>query len=123
MKSKNLLFVLFAMFLLSGSLCLNAQVKKSYQGKWNFETPTAPEGYTSGIVTMKKDSSYMRFAGGYYTYPSSWLKPKSDSIIYESNIDGEIVLFSLKIKDKTNIAGDAVWSSGQTVMILTKKED
>lgn len=101
MKSKNLLFVLFAMFLLSGSLCLNAQVNKSYQGKWNFETPTAPEGYTSGIVTMKKDSSYMRFTGGYYTYPSSWLKPKSDSIIYESNIDGEIVLFSLKIKDKT----------------------
>jgi len=123
MKTKNLLFCLFVIFFLSGSLCLNAQVNKSYQGKWNFETPAAPEGYTSGIVTMKKDSSYMQFDGGYYIYPSSWVKAKSDSIIYESNIDGEIVLFSLKIKDKTNITGDAVWSSGQTVMILTKKEE
>ncbi len=55
--------------------------------------------------------------------PSSWLKAKGDSIIYTSNVDGEIVLFSLKIKDKTNINGDAVWSTGQTEMILTKKEE
>jgi len=123
MKRKNLLFVLFVMFLLSGSLCLNAQDKESYQGKWNFEAPTAPEGYTSGVIILKNDSSRMQFTDGYYIYPSSWLKAKSDSIKYETNIDGEIVLFSLKIKDKNKIAGDAVWSSGQTVMILTKKED
>jgi hypothetical protein len=123
MKRRNFLFVLFAMFLLSGSLSLNAQVKKTYLGDWSFDAPSAPEGYISGIITLKKDSSFMQFTDGYYRYPSSWLKAKSDSIIYQSNIDGEIVLFSLKIKDKTNIAGDAVWSSGQTVMILTKKED
>ncbi len=114
---------MFALFLLSGSLCLDAQVKKSHQGKWNFEAPTAPEGYNSGVITFKADSSVMEFSGGYYTYPSSWVKAKGDSITYTTNVDGEIVLFSLKIKDKTNINGDAVWSSGQSEMILKKKEE
>ena len=123
MKRKIFLILLFVMIFLTGSFALKAQEKKSYMGKWNFETPSAPEGYTSGVITFKKDSSSMQFTGGYYIYPSSWLKAKGDSITYESNIDGTIVLFSLKIKDKSNVAGSAVWYEGETVMILTKKED
>jgi len=123
MKTKNLLFCLFIMFFLSGTLSLNAQVKKTYQGKWNFEAPTAPEGYNSGTITFKADSSIMEFTYGYYPYYSSRLRVKSDSIIYTTNVDGEIVLFSLKIKGKSYITGDAVWSTGQSEMILTKKEE
>ena len=123
MKTKTLLFCLFIMFFLSGTLSLDAQVKKTYQGKWNFEAPTAPEGYNTGVITFKADSSVMEFSGGYYIYPSSRLQAKSDSIIYTTNVDGEMVLFSLKIKDKSNITGDAVWSTGQSEMILTKKEE
>ncbi len=123
MKNKKLIFSLFVIFLLSGSLSLNAQVKKTYQGDWSFEAPSAPEGYNTGVITFKQDSSIMEFTYGYYPYPSNWIKAKGDSIIYETNVDGEFVLFSLKIKDKSNITGDAVWSTGQTEMILTKKEE
>ena len=123
MKNKKLIFLLFAIFLLFGSLSLNAQVKKTYQGKWNFEAPTAPEGYNTGVITFKADSSIMEFSGGYYIYPSSRLKAKGDSIIYTTYVDGETVLFSLIIKDKSNITGDAVWSTGQSEMILTRKEE
>jgi len=54
---------MFALFLLSGSLCLDAQVKKSHQGKWNFEAPTAPEGYNSGVITFKADTTPIHQAG------------------------------------------------------------
>ena len=111
------------MFFLSGTLSLDAQIKKTCQGKWNFEAPTAPEGYNTGVITFKADSSVMEFIGGYYIYPSSRLKAKGDSIIYTTYVDGETVLFSLKIIDKSNITGDAVWSTGQSEMILTKKEE
>lgn len=36
MKNKKLIFSLFVIFLLAGSLSLNAQVKKTHQGDWSF---------------------------------------------------------------------------------------
>jgi hypothetical protein len=65
----------------------------------------------------------MEFTDGANKVPSNWIKVKSDSIIYESDINGTIVLFSLKINDKLKITGNAVWSEGVTLMNLTKKED
>ncbi len=65
----------------------------------------------------------MTFTKATSRYPSNWIKVRNDSIIYESNIDGTIVLVSLKIIDKQKIAGNAVWSDGTTSMNLIKKED
>lgn len=121
---KNYTFFLIVIFLLCcGSSISNAQIKESTIGKWSFQAPTAPEGYTWGIITLKKDSSFMQFTSGNYKYPSNWLKAKNDSIIYESYIDGTTVLFSLKINDASKVTGKAVWVDGETDMILTKKED
>jgi hypothetical protein len=38
-------------------------------------------------------------------------------------VDGTEVLFSLKIENEANINGNAVWSDGETQMILKKKKD
>jgi hypothetical protein len=119
---KNLLYLMLGMLFLTGSLPIKAQETNSYLGNWSFEAPTAPEGYTQGIITFKKDSSFMTFTDGNYKYPSDWLTVKNDSVKYQSDIDGTTVLFSLKIIEKNKLKGNATWSSGETIMILTKKE-
>lgn len=109
--------------LLFGSLSADAQIKTTYHGKWSFSAPTAPEGYTYGIIEIKKDSVNTFFSGMNYKVPSIWIKVKNDSITYKSLVDDAEVLFSLKIENQTSIKGDAVWFDGQTQMILKKKTD
>jgi hypothetical protein len=121
MKSKVLQLTLLISFLLTGLLSTNAQTKKSHIGNWSFEAPDAPEGYTYGIIEIKKDTIITSFTELKYNVPSVWIKFKNDSITFKAVIDGNDVLFSLKIEDETNIKGDAVWSDGETQMILHKK--
>lgn len=123
MKRKIIQSFILVSILLSGSLSTNAQIKPAYIGNWSFETPAAPEGFTSGILTLNKDTVFMAFTDGTTRFPSNWIKVTNDSIIYESDIDGTIVLFSLKIQDKSKITGNAVWNEGETIMNLTKKDD
>jgi hypothetical protein len=122
MKSKIFKLFLPLLIMLFGSLTANAQIKEPYYGNWSFEAPSAPEGFTNGIIEIKKDSVYMAFTDGNYRFPSNWVKVKGDSLIYESEINGETVLFSLKIIDKLKVTGNAVWSDGETLMDLTKKD-
>jgi hypothetical protein len=121
MKSKVLQLTLLISFLLTGLLSTNGQTKKSYIGNWSFEAPNAPEGYTYGIIEIKKDTILTSFTELKYRVPSIWIKFKNDSITYKSFVDDTDVLFSLKIVDEANIKGNAVWSDGETQMILHKK--
>jgi hypothetical protein len=123
MKNKVLLLLLTMPLLLFGSLSAKAQIKTTYLGSWSFSAPTAPEGYTYGIIEIKKDSVTTFFTGLNYKVPSIWIKFKNDSITYKSLVDDAEVLFSLKIENQTSIKGDAVWDDGQTQMILKKKTD
>jgi hypothetical protein len=123
MKSKiSQLFLIMSVFLI-GSLSTNAQIKPAYLGSWNFDAPSAPEGYTYGIIEIKKDSVETSFIESKFKIPSYWIKVKNDSIIYKTIVDGTEVLFSLKIENEANIKGNAVWSDGETQMILKKKKD
>jgi hypothetical protein len=123
MKSKILqLFLIISVFLI-GSLSTNAQIKPAYFGNWSFDAPSAPDGYTYGIIEIKKDSINTSFTLLNYEVPSTWVKAKNDSITYKAIVDGTDVLFSLKIENETNIKGNAVWSDGETQMILKKKKD
>jgi hypothetical protein len=123
MKSKIPQLILPGLILFLASLSANAQIQDAYIGNWRFEAPSAPEGFTYGIIELKKDSVLMTFTDGNYKFPSNWTKEKNDSIIYESDINGTTVLISLKITDKLKISGNAVWNEGETLLILTKKED
>jgi hypothetical protein len=110
-------------FLVLVSLSTNAQVKATCLGSWSFDAPTAPDGYTYGVIEIKKDSLITSFTESKYKFPSVWVKVKNDSIFYKSVIDGTDVLFSLKIENETSIKGNAVWSDGETLMILKKKKN
>jgi hypothetical protein len=121
MKSATLrLFVVISVLLIA-SYSANAQINKTYAGNWSFTAPSAPEGYVSGIIELKKDSAIITFTDMSYRFPSNWIKVKNDSLLFETTINNDAVLFSLKL-DKKNITGNAVWSEGETLMILTKKE-
>jgi hypothetical protein len=126
MKTKILQLFLIIPVLLTGSLTAkgqNTQIDKLHTGKWSFDAPTAPDGYTFGMMDLKKDSVIMTFVNANDKYPSSWIKVKADSLIYSTVIDGEDVLFSLDITNNDTIKGNAVWSDGQTKMIIKRKPE
>lgn len=123
MKTRIIKLFIFGSLLLFFSVTADAQKKVTCTGNWKFEAPTAPDGYTYGIMAIKKDSVITQFTDGNYKFPSNWVKLKSDSIIFESDINGTTVVFSLKINDNKKVSGNAVWNEGETLMILTKKEN
>jgi len=123
MKIKVLRLVVIMACLLIGSFSISAQVKVVSHGIWSFNAPTAPDGYTYGIIEIKKDSVNTSFTESKYKFPSIWIKVKNDSIIYNAIIDDTDVLFSLKVENETSIKGNAVWDDGETQMILKKKID
>ena len=123
MKSKITKLVFFLAFLLSGTVCANAQIKESYTGKWDFVAPDAPDEYKNGIIEFKSDTALITFTGGYYNYPSKWIKAAGDSVFFESDIDGTTVYFSLKTVNRQKLAGEAVWADGETIMTFNRKEE
>ena len=121
MKSKVMQLLLMVLVSFIGSISANAQLRTTYQGKWSFDAPSAPDGYTNGIVEIKRDSVYISFTGSQNKFPSVWTRVRNDSIYFQTFIDGTDVLFSLKIEGETNIKGNAVWEDGETQMILKRK--
>jgi len=121
MKSKIIRLFLVMSVLLIASLSVNGQIRKAYTGNWSFDAPTGEGGFYNGIMDFKKDSILITFTGDNYKYPSTWVKAKRDSVIFEINIQGEDVLCSLKIENRKNMKGNAVWGFGETVLILKKE--
>ncbi len=99
--------------LCSGTLFINFQIHENYTGEWRFEAPKAPEGSTKGNIRIKSDAVIMSF-DRLLEYPSTWVKMRNDSLIYQTEFDEATVLFSLKIVDKENMTGNAVWKDGET---------
>lgn len=95
-------------------------IKENFTGDWNFEAPQAPPGSTKGSLQMKTDAIVMSF-DDLQEYPSTWLRVRNDSIIYQVQFDQATVVFSLKIIDKDNMSGKAVWEDGETPVILRKR--
>ena len=121
MKSKILRLFIVVSVLFIVSLSANGQIKRAHVGNWNFNIPTEVSGFSNGIMDFKKDSIIITFTGDTFKYPSTWVKVKKDSVIFEINIQGEDVLCSLKIENRKNIKGNAVWSFGETIVILKKE--
>jgi hypothetical protein len=100
--------------------------KKDPVGKWIYEGPTAPEGYTSGkmefSLTDKKYNAIWTFAGNEENkYPSENIKFSNDSLIFNVMVDGEDVAVALKIEEKSKMTGKAIYSGGEVQMTLTRE--
>lgn len=97
---------------------------KSPAGKWKFEAPYAPDGYTSGIIEVAKAdnkySSSISFTGSDYKIPGENTKVEKDTLAFVVNVEGNAVSITLKLEDAAKMSGKAVYSEGEIPLTLTR---
>jgi hypothetical protein len=112
---------------ISTSSAQSKKVKTEPVGKWNFEAPYAPEGYTKGTVEIgyadKKYSASMTFTDLGYSLTGEKVSMKNDSIFFMIWVESTDVNISLKLVDKTQITGAAVYYEGTVPLTLTREPE
>lgn len=99
-------------------------VKNNPVGKWKFDAPYAPEGYTSGTIIVgiaeEKHTATMSFTGNQYQIPAEKVKAANDSLIFTVYVEGQDVKVMLKMENGSKMSGKAVYSQGEVALDLTK---
>lgn len=115
------------MLLLFSASVISAQSskdKKNPVGKWKFEAPYAPEGFTSGIIEFSlaedKYSTTISFAGSDYLIPGDKTKVEKDSVSFNVLVEGNEVAVTLKPESDVKMTGKAVYFEGEIPLTLTK---
>lgn len=121
---KIILSILFVIFSLPIVTAQNNLEKKDPVGKWKFEAPYAPEGYTSGIIEVgfaeKKYSASMMFSGSENKLNGEKVQIEKDTISFFVFIEGEDVAVKLTMENSLKMSGKAVYSEGEVPLSLTK---
>jgi hypothetical protein len=123
MKNKFLQMLLLVFALLSVSACVQAQIEKTFVGEWNFECPGAPDGFNTGIIEIKKDTVFTQYSSFTYKFPSTWVKISNDTLIYPTDVNGELVISRLVAKTFENLTGTAGTLDGLSSLILTRRTE
>jgi len=110
------LILIVSVFALT-SITISAQSKNDLIGKWDAFTPLAPPEFQKSVVRITQDSVFMSMDGVNFA-PANTMEFKNDTLKYEMN-EGS---FKLTFESKTKMKGIAYWASGQSELILTKKE-
>jgi len=125
MKNKILALLIITVFTIISASAQKTSQKKDPVGKWNFEAPYAPEGYTSGSIEVslaeKKYSVSMSFTGSDYKFPCENAKVEKDSLFFSLYVEGESVLIRLKVEDAVKMTGEATYSEGTIPLTLVKE--
>jgi hypothetical protein len=120
MRNKVLqIFFITGVFLVY-SHSANSQISGTSVGTWNFKCTYAPAGFDTGIIDIHKDSVFTTFSGSTYKFPSLWVKMKKDTLAYNVDINGDEVLYLLKLENRDTLNGKAVSGNGVSPLILTK---
>ncbi len=124
---KNTIISLFILCLINIAAFGQAEGKQKNNpaGNWKFDAPNAPEGYTSGIITInlteEKYSTTMTFTGMEYKFIGEKVRMVQDSVYFSVYIEGEDVKISLKQEKEAKMSGKAVYSEGVVPLNLTKE--
>lgn len=117
----------FQLVLLLMISALNAQSQKQKPepaGKWQFEAPYAPEGYTSGVMEFVKAEGkyqgFVSFTGSDYKIPLDRVTVKNDSILVSLYVEGADVPIKLKMVDQEKITGVASSPEGDIPLTATR---
>jgi hypothetical protein len=111
--------------------CINLSAQKSIKynpvGKWEFEAPSAPEGYTAGfvdiIIANGKDSVTMSFTGKDYKYPAEDIKFEKDSLKFFVSVDGTDVTFKSRFEQLDTMSGVALTNGGAVPFLLIRQKN
>lgn len=116
------------MVLLFSLPIISAQSSKSKTdpiGRWKFEAPYAPEGFTTGIIEVsfaeEKYSTAISFAGSDFVIPGDKTKVENDTVSFVVLIEGQEVAVGLKAESDAKMSGKAVYSEGEIPLTLTKE--
>jgi hypothetical protein len=120
------IFTFFTLLLLISPV-ISAQSSKGKAdptGKWKFEAPYAPEGFTSGIIDVSfaenKYSTAISFTGSDFVIPGDKTKVENDSVSFVVIIEGQEVTVNLKAENDAKMSGKAVYFEGEIPLTLTK---
>jgi hypothetical protein len=111
--------------------CINLSAQTSIVnhnpvGKWDFEAPTAPGGYTEGVVEVTsvtdKLAATISFTGNDFKYPVDNVKFENDSLNIKLNIDGSDVNIKIKFNDSDKMSGVAVTNDGEIPLVLIRSK-
>jgi len=118
----------FAMLLVFSISLINAQTtktKKDPAGDWKFEAPYAPEGYTTGKITIgfaeKKYTAVISMTGSDYKINGENVKFENDSLTFLVYLEGETVGVKMKMEDTLKMTGAATSSQGEIPLTATKQ--
>ena len=122
---KTYLFSLIILFGIYSASAQKTEIKKDPLGKWLFEAPYAPEGFTSGTIEVtfaeKKYNASMAFTGSGYSLPGNKVKFENDTLRFSIFIEEEDVAVILKFDDAIKMSGKAVYSQGEVPLLLTRE--
>ncbi len=117
----SLLMVLFTFCAVSGQ---TAGKKSGPVGKWKFEAPYAPEGFTSGTIDInladKKYSTSISFTGSDYKIPGDKIKIEENGVSFTVFVEGNEVAIALKADGDLKMTGKAVYTEGEIPLTLTR---
>ncbi len=106
----------------------NAQTtktKKDPAGDWKFEAPYAPEGYTTGKITIglaeKKYTVTISMSGSDYKINGENVKFENDFLTFSVYIEGENVGVKMKMEDAVKMTGAATSSQGEIPVTASKQ--
>jgi hypothetical protein len=99
---------------------------KNALGKWNFEAPYAPEGYTTGIIEFSlaedKYSSSITFTGSSYIIPGEKTTIEKDAVEFIVFVEGNEVKINLKSENNDKMTGKAVYFEGEIPLTLIREK-
>ena len=114
--------VFISSFMVQGQ---TTKAKKDPVGKWFFEAPSAPKGYTAGTIEIgysdKKYPANVVFSGSENKFICDRVKYKNDTLHFNIFIEDENVAVKLKYEDKTKMAGKAVYSERMVPLSLIRE--
>ncbi len=124
---KNISIAALLIFCISVVSAQSANGKRDPVGKWKFEAPYAPEGFTAGTIDVgyadNKYTASMLFTTSGYSFNAEKVAIRNDSLFFNIWIEGTDVSVALKIEDKTKMTGNAVHYEGTVPLTLTKEEE
>ena len=82
-------FIIAVVVCISAATAQNPQTKNNPVGKWKFEAPYAPEGFTTGTIEVgfadKKYSATINFPQTDYKIPGERVRLENDSLLFSYN--------------------------------------
>ena len=101
--------------------------KKDPAGKWKFDAPYAPEGYTTGVVEIgfadNKYNANIIFTNTGYAFSGEKVAVRNDSLFFMIWVESTDVNFAVKIEDNAKMTGNAIYIEGTVPFTLTKEEE